>query len=151
MNTFIDGIIRGSGKELQTDWTFSQTLVGFYHAVNWNQKWLQAVLVGHVVLLALVLWTRKRFHVQIGLFLFICAAVYVSETLNSFGQHNWRTFADQDYFDPHGVFMCTVYAAPLLVVGLVQLVSLLVEVSQMVIRTKREELRRAIRRKAKQS
>lgn len=39
----------------------------------------------------------------------------LSEPLNGIGSRHWQLFADDNYFDSHGVFTSLVWAAPLLV------------------------------------
>ena len=48
--------------------------------------------------------------------------VYFAERLNRLGARHWRSFAGQDYFDPHGVFASALLSAPLLLVMFVILV-----------------------------
>lgn len=114
-------------SEVQSDPRMEQpslytATMGFVHAVDWSEYWLQALLATHVVLLLLVIATRRRFWLQVGIFLGISAAVRAAEPLNSFAHEHWRRFARQDYFGRNGTFMAVVYCAPLLLILLVQLV-----------------------------
>lgn len=43
----------------------------------------------------------------------------LSEPLNGIGSRHWQLFADDNYFDSHGVFTSLVWAAPLLVNAMV--------------------------------
>eukprot|EP00940_MAST-03C_sp_MAST-3C-sp2_P001020 g1020.t1 len=151
MDAFVDEIVREAGKRVggNHEWSFSETVIGFYHAVNWQQSWLRGLLLGHLILLATILYTRRNLNAQIGFFLFICVAASGAERLNALLKNNWESFADQDYFDTRGVFMCAVYSAPLLLIGFVQLVSLLCETSRMLVHAKRAELRAKSLRRGK--
>lgn len=61
-----------------TSWSVSdlwhKQILPFVQAVDWkNEKWIQALLAFHVVLLVTVLLTRRFQNLQIALFLFICS------------------------------------------------------------------------------
>ena len=43
--------------------------------------------------------------------------------LNTYCFNNWSLFSKQNYFDEHGVFASNLYAGPLLLICLFQLVS----------------------------
>lgn len=53
------------------------------------------------------------------------AGVYLAERLNSILADNWKSFASQNYFDPHGLFLSVLWSGPLLLVAIVILVSAL--------------------------
>ena len=121
--------------------TFYDAVMGFYHAVNWNQRWLQLLLASHVVVLILMLWTRKRFEIQVGIFSFICVCGLLAQPLNGYLKDRWTQFADQDYFDENGLFISVVFSGPLLVIGFIQVISLLVHSSTLMIEAKRAQLK----------
>ncbi|KAI6681191.1 hypothetical protein NL676_035072 [Syzygium grande] len=52
----------------------------------------------------------------------LVSGVYLAERLNKFLGDNWKSFATQNYFDPHGLFLSTLWSGPLLVVAIVILV-----------------------------
>ena len=74
------------------------------------------------MLFFLVCFTRTNTTIQSGLFVYICFLVLLAEYLNAFCAENWESFATQNYFDKHGSFAAVVYAAPLLVIALLQMV-----------------------------
>ena len=105
------------------DITFYETVVGFYHAVRWSEPWVAGLLAFHVAYGALVVATRRHQNLQLAFFLFTCAAVYCAQPLNGYLHLHWRRLGfTQDYFDPRGVFISTLYSGPLLVIALAQLV-----------------------------
>ena len=57
------------------------------------------------------------------------AGVYLAEWLNSILANNWKSFATQNYFDSHGLFLSVLWSGPLLVVAIVVLVSLSLSLS----------------------
>jgi pantothenate kinase len=95
----------------------------FSAAVDWSETWIRCLLSFHLVLLTIVLLTRKNVNAQTVLFLLICTLAFLSEHLNTYCAANWTTFSKQNYFDKHGAFAGIMYAGPLLIIGLFQLVS----------------------------
>jgi hypothetical protein len=95
----------------------------FSAAVDWTETWIRCLLSFHLVLLTIVVLTRKNVNAQTVLFLFICALAFLSEHLNTYCAANWASFSKQNYFDKHGAFAGIMYAGPLLIIGLFQLVS----------------------------
>ena len=153
--------------------------MGFYHAVNWTERWLHALAGAHVLLWALIVATRRATDVQMVLLFVIraCRAarrhrardarmctslthrcpravgmVYSAERLNSLGSQHWREFASQDYFDKHGVFISLVFSAPLLGAAFFILVNALLSASRLLVEVKKREIRAkggSARRRAK--
>jgi hypothetical protein len=111
--------VKESAKAPETAWEHWQA---FCAAIDWTETWLRCLLGFHVTLFLLVLLTRSSVNAQTVLFLFICSLVFSAEWLNSYCALNWPLFATQNYFDAHGVFASTLFAGPLLVILLVQLV-----------------------------
>jgi hypothetical protein len=50
------------------------------------------------------------------------AGVYLAERLNRVMGDNWRSFASQNYFDPHGLFLSVLWSGPLLIIATIILV-----------------------------
>lgn len=97
-------------------------LIAFASAVDWTENWLRGLLCFHFVLFLIVCFTRHNTTIQSGLFLYICFLVLIAENLNTFCSQNWELFSTQNYFDTHGNFAAVVYAAPLLIIALLQMV-----------------------------
>ena len=133
--------------------SFYDSAMGFYHAVNWNQRWLQIFLLGHVVLLIATITTRTRLEIQVGILVFICGCGFLAQPLNGVLHERWQEFADQDYFDENGLFISVVFSGPLLFIGFVQVISLIVHSSSLMIQAKRAQLRQraaAMKKKKKE-
>ena len=102
-----------------------EAFMGFTHAINWKERnmlFLYCFLVGYAILLVV---TRKNINVRLALFIATCGLVYSAQYMNAFFAHNERWVAlgwTQDYFDKNGVFMSSVFCAPLLFIAFVQLV-----------------------------
>ena len=101
----------------------SEACSAFSHAVDWNENWIRGLIGAHVVLLTIVLLTRKNADIQTLIFLFISMLVVMSERINGICAARWDQFSTQNYFDEHGIFAGIMFAAPLLFIGFVQLVS----------------------------
>ena len=120
--------------------SFYSNAMGFYHAVDWKEPWIRAILCLHVILLVVVIVTRKYPTFQFGLIIAICTLIYFAETFNSYGAKNWQTFSTQDYFDKNGVFASVIFSSPLLILGVGIMLNALYETSQMLVTVKRLEL-----------
>ncbi|KAJ6297334.1 hypothetical protein OIU78_022966 [Salix suchowensis] len=46
----------------------------------------------------------------------------------------WRSFASQNYFDPHGVFLSVVWSGPLLIIATIILINSLFSLRYMIVR-----------------
>ncbi|KAJ1434342.1 transmembrane protein 18, partial [Ochromonadaceae sp. CCMP2298] len=117
----------------------------FSSAIDWAETWIRCLLGLHVALFLLVLLTRNHVNAQTALFLLICLLVFAAERLNSYCAVNWPLFAKQNYFDAHGVFASTMFAGPLLIILLIQLINFLRLAATQLIKVKRMELKKTRR------
>ncbi|XP_075509356.1 uncharacterized protein LOC142545839 [Primulina tabacum] len=122
-----------------------ENFLGFFHAINWKEPWLICLISIHVFLLLVTFASRKNVNFQMCLFLLALGGVYLAERLNSFLAGNWRSFAGQDYFDPHGLFLSVLWSGPLLVIAVLILVNTLFSMCHLIVRWKRAELRHRAR------
>ncbi|XP_073287627.1 uncharacterized protein [Primulina huaijiensis] len=122
-----------------------ENFLGFFHAINWKEPWLICLISIHVFLLLVTFASRKNVNFQMCLFLLALGGVYLAERLNSFLAGNWRSFAGQNYFDPHGLFLSVLWSGPLLVIAVLILVNTLFSTCQLIVRWKRAELRHRAR------
>ena len=120
--------------------TFTSNVMGFYHAVNWQERWIQCILLFHVFVITLVIVTRNNSNIHSLLLAAICVTVYFAETFNTYGAENWETFSTQDYFDKNGVFVTVVFSAPLVFTGFSMTLYTMYKSSQLLIKVKRKEL-----------
>ncbi|OVA12309.1 Transmembrane protein 18 [Macleaya cordata] len=119
--------------------------IGFFHAIDWKEPWLIGLMSFHVALLLTSLMSRKNINFQMFLFLMALAGVYFAEKINIFLGNNWKSFAGQNYFDPHGVFLSALWSGPLLFISIVILVNSLFSLCQLIVRWKKAELRHRAR------
>ncbi|MCL7030625.1 hypothetical protein MKW94_027859 [Papaver nudicaule] len=119
--------------------------LGFFHAIDWKEPWLIGLLSFHVALLLTIIFSRKNINVQTSLFLVALVGVYFAESMNTFLGSNWKSFAGQNYFDKHGVFLSALWSGPLLVISIVILVNMLFSLCQVMVKWKRAELKHKAR------
>merc|ERR1711865_179542 len=112
-------MVRGEAAKQahNTTRTFYDDVMGFYHAVNWQEPLIITIACCHVVLFLCILITRKRFTWQTFFLVFIFGVIKLTETVNSYAARNWASVATQNYFDKQGVFMSTVVSLPLLLMS----------------------------------
>ena len=106
-----------------TDTTAYEAFMGFYHAVRWRDPGVMCMLGFHVVYAALCLALRNHPTVHIALFLLTCGLSYSATHINIYLAAHWRKFGfSQNYFDRHGVFLSSLFCAPLLLIAFAQMV-----------------------------
>lgn len=119
--------------------------IGFFHAIDWKEPWLMGLMGFYVILLLVAVFSRKNINFQMFLFLLSLAGVYLAENMNALLAYNWQSFAGQNYFDAHGVFVSVLWSGPLLVIAVIILVNTLFSTCQLMVRWKRAELRHRAR------
>ncbi|KAH0646973.1 hypothetical protein KY284_034857 [Solanum tuberosum] len=119
--------------------------IGFFHAIDWTEPWLVGLLSFHAMFLLVCIVSRKNINFQMFLFLFALGGVYGAERLNRILAANWKSFARQNYFDSHGIFLSTLWSGPLLVIAIIILVNTLFSLCYLIVRWKKAELRHRAR------
>jgi len=108
-----------------SDTTAYEAFMGFYHAVRWRDAGVMALLGFHAVYATVCLLLRRHPTVHIALFLLTCGLSYSATHINVYLAAHWREYGfSQNYFDRHGVFMSSLFCAPLLIVAFAQMVRL---------------------------
>lgn len=97
------------------------------------------------MLLLIVIISRKNTNFQMCLFLLSLVGVYLAERLNGVLLANWQSFAGQNYFDPHGVFISVLWSGPLLMIAIVILINTLFSLCHLIVKWKRAELKHRAR------
>lgn len=120
-------------------------LIGFFHAIDWKEPWIICLISFHILLLIIAIISRKSVNFQMCLFLLTLSGVYLAERLNKILGDNWKSFATQNYFDPQGIFLSTLWSGPLLVIAIVILVNTLLSLCHLIVRWKKAELRHRAR------
>ncbi|KAF9333121.1 hypothetical protein BGZ91_011395 [Linnemannia elongata] len=143
----------GSGSlmdHLQTAWVdFKSASSGFIQAVEWQQTWIQMVLVMHLIFFIIIVSLRNRPNPLAAMLFCTILLAALSEPLNGIGSRHWQLFADDNYFDSHGVFTSLVWAAPLLVNAMVTTMLLLRVTVKLLVKVKRAQLQDSKKKKQK--
>lgn len=78
---------------------------------------------------------------------FVGIIVRLAERLNGIGASRWKEFSTQNYFDQNGVFIGIMVCAPLLLVCLLVLMSIIWEAHQMLLDVKKIKMNRQAKEK----
>ncbi|PWA44254.1 hypothetical protein CTI12_AA528120 [Artemisia annua] len=119
--------------------------IGFFHAIDWKEPWLVGLMIFHFMALIVIISSRKNINFQMYLFLLSLAGVYLAERLNTVLSDNWKSFAGQNYFDRHGVFLSVLWSGPLLIFATIILVNTLFSLCNLIVKWKRAELKHRAR------
>lgn len=148
MASIVEGVsesLRKQFAEFKQQGGLLDPILAFVHAVDWTEPWLIGLITFHILLVVVVITTRKQGNTQAVLFFGCIVSVYFAERLNSLLLRNWSSFAGQPYFDSHGVFISTVWSGPLLLISTLILVNSMVTLTQMMVKWKRAELKHKAR------
>jgi hypothetical protein len=118
-----------------------EQLMGFVSAINWREPWIVTLCCTELFLVLLVLFTRKHTTFQACLFVVLGLLVYCAKYINAYCEKNWELFATQPYFDNQGLFISAMVSGPLLVINIIIVVNHLIELSRLIVKVKRAELR----------
>ncbi|KAH3743767.1 transmembrane protein 18-like [Pelomyxa schiedti] len=95
----------------------------FVDAVDWRESWIQLLVVFHVLVLVLVVITRRSTPWQCALFLITCVMAALAQPINALAQEYWEAFTSYNYFDRSGFFISMTFTAPLLICCFICVVS----------------------------
>lgn len=129
---------------------FYNDIMGFAHAVDWNERWLWGLGAFHALAWVFAFAFRKSHDAQMVILLVILGLVYCAEWINTLAREHWQSFAGQDYFDKRGVFVSVMFSANLLIVALFVLINALRTASSLLVKVKRKEIRANARAKKAQ-
>lgn len=149
--TALDQLLNGSNmtslSEAAND--FYNDVMGFAHAIDWNERWLMYLGAFHVMVWILAIGLRKSHDALMVFLVAILGSVYCAEWINTYAGQHWQSFAGQNYFDKRGVFVSVMYSGNLLMVALFVLLYALRTASSLLIKVKRKEIRANAKAKAK--
>jgi transmembrane protein 18 len=139
------------GQSLQTEFTFTENALGFYHAVNWKEDWwIYVIFAMHVLLLCLVVASRKaEVQLQGMVFLLIVSLTAGASTLNALAHKNYHLFSTQDYFDRRGTFASVIWTGPLILILLLQLIFMVKLTADLAVKAGRMKVRINSKKKSK--
>eukprot|EP00571_Detonula_confervacea_P016788 CAMPEP_0172298674 /NCGR_PEP_ID=MMETSP1058-20130122/1219_1 /TAXON_ID=83371 /ORGANISM="Detonula confervacea, Strain CCMP 353" /LENGTH=241 /DNA_ID=CAMNT_0013007959 /DNA_START=105 /DNA_END=830 /DNA_ORIENTATION=+ len=115
--------------------TSREHIEAFTAAITWNESFIKFLLAFNVlVVIAAVTLSRKGgIYTRMCFMIFVAIIVRLAERLNAIGASRWREFATQNYFDKNGIFMGIMVCAPLLMVCLFMLISMVMEASTLLV------------------
>lgn len=104
--------------------TFRNDAIGFAHAVTWTEPFIVTLvtLLAVYIAFAIAISRVSAWQPRAMLLVFQTGLILALQPLNTLASAHWRTFATQNYFDPHGVFLTVMVAAPLSLLSLWQVV-----------------------------
>jgi transmembrane protein 18 len=140
------------GHRLQTEYTFTENALGFYHAVAWSKdRWIFCIFAIQILtLVAVVCARRAEVQLQALLFLIVVAFAGGASILNAWAHTNWELFSSQDYFDRRGTFMSVIWTAPFILILLIQLIFMVKLTADLAVKAGRLKVRANIRKNQKQ-
>ncbi|KAG9322915.1 hypothetical protein KVV02_003454 [Mortierella alpina] len=137
-------------EHAQAAWLdFKTASSGFISSVEWQQTWIQMILLLHVTLFIIILILRNRPNPLAAMLFCTILLAALSEPLNGIGSRHWQLFSDDNYFDTHGVFMGVVWAMPLLGNALLGLLLLLRATVKLLVKVKKAQLQKRKHKKQK--
>ena len=111
----------------------------FIAAIDWSERWIQAIVGAHAITLLAVITWRRNVAMQLCVFGCAAAVVFFAEPINALGADYWEEFAKQPYFDKRGAFYSGVISLPLVLIMMVIVVNLVSCTLSDVILLKREQ------------
>ncbi|KAG0224979.1 Transmembrane protein 18 [Actinomortierella wolfii] len=148
----VDGSPESAHGQLQASWVELKSMArNFIEAVNWQQWWIQAILAMHVFLFVTIILMRNSPNALSGLLMITIVFAALSEPFNRLGQARWKEFADDNYFDNHGVFTTIIWSMPLLLNGLLAVVFLVRKTIQLLVKVKRAQVASEAKKKRKKN
>jgi hypothetical protein len=113
--------------------TPKEHIQAFAAAITWNEPFIKCLIGFHVVIIvsAIALNRSGGVYSRMGFMIFVGIIIRLAEILNTIGARRWREFSTQNYFDRSGIFMGIMVCAPLLLVCLFMLVSMIREASNL--------------------
>ena len=115
---------------------------GFFHAINWQEPFIVALVTWHVLVLLGALGTSRFIIPHAVLFVVLCLLVLCAQPLNALGAAQWQDIATQNYFDDGGVFVSLTFSLPTMVVLMGMLVNIVWSAGSLMIKVKRAEVAR---------
>jgi hypothetical protein len=113
----------------------------FISSVDWDQRWLHALIVYFVCLLVAILLTRKRTSWQIGFFGMCLVQTFLAQFYNDLARSEWQRFASANYFGERGFFVSIMFGLPHVVLAVVCLVNLMVATASLAATVKQMEFK----------
>ncbi|KNC99199.1 uncharacterized protein SPPG_09278 [Spizellomyces punctatus DAOM BR117] len=123
----------------------------FISAIDWTEPFIAVLISFHVLLALWVVLTRNNQTLTASNFVAIGVLALAAQPLNYLASQHWATFSRTNYFDAQGVFMSIMWAGPLMIELIFCVIMLVRQAGDMVVKVKREQLKRKPTAKSKAS
>ena len=117
---------------ININFTWSLVIYSCLVQIDWNEPFMQGLVIFHALSMFLILATRKRVWIQGFLFTVLCketpywlvycshifylvVSISLTERANEWLAANFKLYAKLQYFDSQGMFISLTYSAPVLV------------------------------------
>ncbi|XP_018329650.1 transmembrane protein 18 [Agrilus planipennis] len=121
--------------------------IKFLLSIDWKDPWLIALIIFHISITFMAVYTRQYGTFQAVLFFCLLLLVYFSEQINEIAANNWKIFSRQQYFDSSGLFISVVFSMPILLNCMLMVGSWLWQSRQLMMRLKLAQLKESIRQR----
>jgi hypothetical protein len=91
-----------------------ENIEAFFTAVDVHEGFVRSLIGFHVLVFILIIFTRHRYNVHLGIFAFLLVICYYLEKFNLYLAENWKSYTNQNYFDKSGLFLCVMVGFPAL-------------------------------------
>lgn len=136
----MDEFIHDVKEQLISQYGDILTSPSWYEIIDWKEPFIISIIFFQVLLFTFVCTTFRYEKCQWFSFLLIVGLLFSMEHWNKVGKIHWNSFATQNYFDAHGVFMMLFIAGPLFITGFLQVACTIYRTSHLLVDVKRAEL-----------
>eukprot|EP00092_Neocalanus_flemingeri_P039842 GFUD01043390.1.p1 GENE.GFUD01043390.1~~GFUD01043390.1.p1 ORF type:complete len:149 (+),score=41.15 GFUD01043390.1:47-493(+) len=112
----------------------------FLAHIDWNEPFMQGLVIFHVLAMVTILRTRKRVWIQGFLFTVLLVSISLTERANEWLATNFKLYAKLQYFDSQGMFISLTYSAPVLVNCVIILINWFFISGDMLVKVKRKQI-----------
>jgi len=112
----------------------------FLAHIDWNEPFMQGLVIFHALSMFLILATRKRVWIQGFLFTVLLVSISLTERANEWLAANFKLYAKLQYFDSQGMFISLTYSAPVLVNCVIILINWFFISGDMMVKAKRKQI-----------
>ncbi|XP_074656988.1 transmembrane protein 18-like [Tubulanus polymorphus] len=121
----------------------------FLKSIDWlEERWLQGLVLFHILCSVTLILGRNYTLIQIIIFVVLLLLVFLSENINEWAAHNYKSFSSQQYFDSDGLFISVVFSLPALLNCFFIVMFWFIDTGKMMVKVKRAKVRQTHRSSA---
>ena len=91
--------------------------------MDWSEPFIRILFSLEIIWLVTLFLTRSRRFLLAHL-IALAGMTFLLQTMNDYGNQNYQKFSKTNYFDVHGVFICTVLGLPIIFLIVLVLIKL---------------------------